>query len=342
MVKDYASHPSYDAAAPLLDVRGLDVTFETHRGDVPAVDGVDFALAPGETLCVLGESGSGKSVSQLAVMGLVPRPPGRVTGSARFHGIELNGADAGLLRSIRGSGIAMIFQDAIASLNPALSVGFQISEVYCECRGVSRREGRRWAIELMEKVAIPAARKRVDHYPHEFSGGMCQRIMIAMALALEPEILIADEPTTALDVTVQKQVMNLLARLRDELGLALILITHDLGVAAECADRMMVMYAGRVVETAPTDALFRTPDHPYTEGLLASMPSIAMSARRLGAIGGAPPVLAKLPAGCAFAPRCRHATIACRRERPSLRGVTEGRESACLRRGEIYGGGAAP
>lgn len=332
----FASLSGYDADAPLLSVNDLSVVFNSYEGQVAAVDRVSFVVNPGETLCIVGESGSGKSVTQMAVMGLLTSPPAQISGSVRFQGIELNGAPLSTLSAIRGAGIAMIFQDAVTSLNPALKVGFQIAEVYCARTGADRASGRRHAINLMERVAIPGARQRVDDYPYQFSGGMCQRIMIAMALALSPKVLIADEPTTALDVTVQRQVMELLASLSKDADLALILITHDLGVAAEQADNVMVMYAGRAVETGPTNPVFADPRHPYTEALLASMPNMTGVADRLGIISGAPPVLSRLPQGCAFYTRCKHGAPQCQTSRPHLQAAGAGRESACLRLDEVF------
>ena len=328
--------PNHDPAAPILTVQDLSVTFESHEGDVPAVDTVSFDLMSGETLCILGESGSGKSVTQMAVMGLLSTPPARIFGSAKFQGTELIGAPKEVLSAVRGTGLSMIFQDAITSLNPALRVGYQIAEVYCARTGASRAEGRKRAIQLMEQVAIPAAKERVNDYPFQFSGGMCQRIMIAIALALNPKVLIADEPTTALDVTVQRQVMDLLRQLSKDLNLALILITHDLGVAAEQADKLMVMYAGRAVETGPTDPVFANPRHPYTAALLASMPDMAQASDRLGIIAGSPPVLSQLPKGCAFYSRCSYAVPACSNSRPELTDSGVGRQTACLKSKELY------
>ncbi|MEP3279451.1 MAG: ABC transporter ATP-binding protein [Stappiaceae bacterium] len=328
--------PGYDATAPLLTVDDLSVTFGSFEGQVAAVDAVSFSVHPGETLCIVGESGSGKSVTQMAVMGLLSSPPAQISGNALFRGIELIGASQSTLSAIRGTGMSMIFQDAISSLNPALKVGFQIAEVYCARTGADRASGRRHAIELMERVAIPSASQRVDDYPFQFSGGMCQRIMIAMALALNPKVLIADEPTTALDVTVQRQVMELLAALAKDAELALILITHDLGVAAEQADRVMVMYAGRAVETGPTGPVFANPCHPYTQALLASMPHMASVSDRLGIISGAPPILSQLPKGCAFLPRCQHAAPLCQNSRPQLGTSGPDRTSACLRLNELF------
>lgn len=328
--------PGYDAAAPLLSVNDLTVVFESFEGQVAAVDRVGFTVKAGETLCIVGESGSGKSVTQMAVMGLLTSPPAQISGSVKFRGVELIGASLSILSAIRGTCISMIFQDAITSLNPALKVGFQISEVFCNRTGADRAAGRKHAIELMERVAIPGASQRVNDYPYQFSGGMCQRIMIAMALALNPRVLIADEPTTALDVTVQRQVMDLLTTLSKDSDLALILITHDLGVAAEQADNVMVMYAGRAVETGPTDPVFADPHHPYTQALLASMPELSEVSARLGIISGSPPVLSRLPAGCAFQPRCRHAEPLCQKNRPQLQTAGAGRASACLRMDDLF------
>lgn len=326
----------YDATAPLLSVDDLSVTFESYEGQVAAVDGVSFAVNPGETLCIVGESGSGKSVTQMAVLGLLTSPPAQISGSVRFRGIELIGAPPSTLSVIRGTGISMIFQDAITSLNPALKVGFQISEVFCARTGAGSAAGRKHAIDLMERVAIPGASQRIDDYPFQFSGGMCQRIMIAMALALNPKLLIADEPTTALDVTVQRQVMELLTTLSKDTDLALVLITHDLAVAAGQAENVMVMYAGRVVETGPTDPVFADPRHPYTQALLASMPEMSGVSARLGIISGSPPVLSRLPQGCAFQPRCQHAAPLCQASRPQLQAAGADRASACLRMDDVF------
>jgi len=317
------------ATSPPLEVENLHVAFDSHAGTVHAVNGVNYGLAPGETLGILGESGSGKSVSLEAVMGIVKSPPGRVSGAIRFRGTDLLTASQRVRREIRGDKIAMIFQDAITSLNPSLTVGYQISEVYRLRRRCSRKEARERAIELMARVRIPAAKERVDSYPHEFSGGMCQRVMIASALALDPEILIADEPTTALDVTVQRQIMTLLKELQEETGMALILVTHDLGVVAEAADRAIVMYAGRIAESASIGELFARPAHPYTKGLMHSIPRPEKRAGKLAAIGGTPPNLARIPPGCAFHPRCRYREAICRSEQPALREVGARHESAC-------------
>lgn len=333
---DIKNLPGYEATAPLLSINNLCVTFESFEGEVAAVDEVSFTVNPGETLCIVGESGSGKSVTQMAIMGLLTTPPALISGSVRFCGIELVHASQSTLSTIRGSGVSMIFQDAITSLNPALNVGFQIAEVFCARTGADRASGRKYAIELMERVAIPAASQRVDDYPFQFSGGMCQRIMIAMALALNPKVLIADEPTTALDVTVQRQVMELLKSLSKDDELALVLITHDLGVAAEQADKVMVMYAGRAVETGPTDTVFAKPHHPYTQALLSSMPDLTSNSDRLGIISGAPPILSQLPEGCAFRPRCQHAASLCQTNRPQLITSGSNRASACLRVDDVF------
>ncbi|MGW6769784.1 ABC transporter ATP-binding protein [Streptomyces sp. NPDC055037] len=320
----------------LLEVRDLQVEFRTRDGVARAVDGVSYSVDAGETLAVLGESGSGKSVTAQAVMGILDMPPGRITGGeVLFRGRDLLKLKEEQRRRVRGAEMAMIFQDALSSLNPVLTVGAQLGEMFIVHRGMSRRQARAKAVELMERVRIPAAGERVDDYPHQFSGGMRQRIMIAMALALEPSLIIADEPTTALDVTVQAQVMDLLAELRRELNMALILITHDLGVVADVADRIAVMYAGRIVETAPVHEIYRAPAHPYTRGLLRSIPRLDRKGRELYAIKGLPPNLLCVPPGCAFSPRCPTAQDVCRREVPPLfevgdvPGAAEGRRSAC-------------
>ncbi|MFE4640831.1 ABC transporter ATP-binding protein [Streptomyces sp. NPDC056730] len=320
----------------LLEVRDLQVEFHTRDGVARAVNGVSYSVDAGETLAVLGESGSGKSVTAQAVMGILDMPPGRITGGeVLFRGRDLLKLKEEQRRRVRGAEMAMIFQDALSSLNPVLTVGAQLGEMFIVHRGMSRKRARAKAVELMDRVRIPAARERVDDYPHQFSGGMRQRIMIAMALALEPSLIIADEPTTALDVTVQAQVMDLLAELRRELNMGLILITHDLGVVADVADRIAVMYAGRIVESAPVYEIYRAPAHPYTRGLLRSIPRLDRKGRELYAIKGLPPNLLRVPPGCAFNPRCPSAQDVCRREVPPLfeagdvPGAAEGRRSAC-------------
>jgi oligopeptide transport system ATP-binding protein len=324
-----ASAP-HESSGPLLEVRDLHVEFRTREGVAHAVNGVSFGVAAGETLAVLGESGSGKSVTAQAVMGILDSPPGRLTGGEiRFAGRDLLTVSAEERRRVRGARMAMIFQDALSALNPVISVGSQLGEMFRVHRGASRKEARARAVELMERVRIPAAAARAGDYPHQFSGGMRQRIMIAMALALEPELIIADEPTTALDVTVQAQVMELLAELRGESRMGLILITHDLGVVANTADRIAVMYAGRIVESAPVADLYRAPAHPYTKGLLDSVPRLDQKGRQLDAVRGLPPSLLRIPPGCAFHPRCPMARAVCRTDRPPLYDVGPGRSSAC-------------
>ncbi|BCJ38453.1 ABC transporter ATP-binding protein [Actinocatenispora thailandica] len=319
---------------PLLRVRDLRVRFGTRRGGVPAVDGVSFDVYPGETVAVVGESGSGKSVTMQAVMGLLPRGA-QVSGSITYRGTELVGRPLSVTRALCGDELAMIFQDPLSSLNPVFRVGRQITEALVRRRGMSRAAARDRAVELMTRVGIPAPELRVDEYPHQFSGGMRQRAMIAMALAMSPRLLIADEPTTALDVTVQAQIMRLLASLRESEGMALALITHDLGVVADAADRVALMYAGRVVEAGPTREVYEHCRHPYTEGLLASVPDDA-GADRLVPIPGQPPNPASLPAGCAFHPRCRYAIEPCRRTAPALSEL-DGHSAACHRSEEVGG-----
>ncbi|MEU6478243.1 ABC transporter ATP-binding protein [Streptomyces sp. NPDC047017] len=314
----------------LLEVRDLHVEFRTRDGVAHAVNGVDYAVDRGETLAVLGESGSGKSVTAQAVMGILDTPPGRITGGrVLFRGRDLLALKEEERRRLRGADLAMVFQDALSALNPVLTVGAQLAELFTVHRGMSRKEARARAVELMDRVRIPAAAQRVGDYPHQFSGGMRQRIMIAMALALEPGLIIADEPTTALDVTVQAQVMDLLAELQREYDMGLILITHDLGVVADVADRIAVMYAGRIVERAPVHDLYKAPAHPYTRGLLDSIPRLDRKGRELYAIKGLPPNLMDIPPGCAFHPRCPMARDVCRAQVPPLYEVDEERGSAC-------------
>ncbi|MFD5506404.1 ABC transporter ATP-binding protein [Streptomyces sp. NPDC059761] len=323
----------------LLEVRDLHVEFRTRDGVAKAVNGVDYSVDEGETLAVLGESGSGKSVTAQAVMGILDVPPGRIAGGEiLFKGKDLLKMKEDERRKIRGAEMAMIFQDALSSLNPVLSVGAQLGEMYEVHRGMSRKEAKAKAVELMDRVKIPAARERVGDYPHQFSGGMRQRIMIAMALALEPSLIIADEPTTALDVTVQAQVMDLLAELQRELNMGLILITHDLGVVADVADKIAVMYAGRIVEAAPVHEIYAAPAHPYTRGLLDSIPRLDQKGQELYAIKGLPPNLLAIPPGCAFNPRCPMAQAVCRTDVPPLAQVGQGRTSACFFWKECLGG----
>jgi oligopeptide transport system ATP-binding protein len=314
----------------LLEVRDLHVEFRTREGVARAVNGVTYGVDAGETLAVLGESGSGKSVTAQAVMGILDMPPGRITaGEILFRGRDLLKLKEDERRKVRGAEMAMIFQDALSALNPVLTVGDQLGEMFVVHRGMSKKDARAKAVELMDRVRIPAARERVRQYPHQFSGGMRQRIMIAMAMALEPALIIADEPTTALDVTVQAQVMDLLAELRREYHMGLILITHDLGVVADVADRIAVMYAGRIVESAPVHDIYKAPAHPYTRGLLDSIPRLDQKGQDLYAIKGLPPNLLDIPPGCPFHPRCPMARDVCRTDVPPLYEVDGDRGSAC-------------
>jgi len=314
---------------PLLDVRDLHVSFQTPDGVLEAVRGISFAVPAGKVLAIVGESGSGKSVSTQTVVGLTRGA--RVSGSARFEGRDLLTMTAAELRDVRGKGIAMIFQNPLSSLHPLYTVGWQIIEMIQAHDPVSRKQARARAIELLGLVGIPKPDRRVDEYPHQFSGGMQQRAMIAMALALNPLLLIADEPTTALDVTVQAQIIRLLHRVRQEFGTAIIMITHDLGVVAEVADEVMVMYAGRVMEKAPRHALFASPNHPYTRGLFGSSPRADVEHARLTPIPGQPPSLISLPQGCPFQPRCGNAIARCSTEAPPLLAAPDGagHRSAC-------------
>ncbi len=309
----------------VLSVRDLRVHFPTRRGVANVVNGVSWEVAAGETLAIVGESGSGKSVSTMALVGLVPQPPARVSGQALFEGQNLIGASPEHLRTVRGRGVALVFQDPMTSLNPVLTVGRQIEESLRLHLGLRGRPARERGIELLEQVGIPDPRRRYDDYPHRFSGGMRQRVMIAIALAGQPRLLIADEPTTALDVTTQAQIVELVADLQEELGMAVVWITHDLGVVAGIADRVLVMYAGEVVEEAMVDDLYADPRHPYTVGLLGSLPSIARPGVDLAAIPGVPPDPRALPPGCAFYPRCPQRFDArCAQEKPPLREVAPG------------------
>ena len=323
----------------ILTVADLRVAFQTPHGLVNAVNGVSFAVGRGESIGILGESGSGKSVSVGAVMGLLDSPPAQISGDVRYGGLDLLRAPARETRRIHGDRIAMVYQDAVTALNPGLTVGYQIAEMFRVHRpGTTRGTALLRAIELMDRVKIPSARQRVHSYPYEFSGGMSQRIMIAMAIALEPDILIADEPTTALDVTVQAQIMQLLAELRQQTGMALILITHDLGVVAETVDSVLVMYAGRIVERGPTAEVVDRPAHPYTVGLMNSVPRAELKHHKLATIEGAPPVLTAIPTGCAFHPRCGRRQTVCTTDRPELQAVAPGRESACHFAAEVLDG----
>ncbi|MEP6912389.1 MAG: ABC transporter ATP-binding protein, partial [bacterium] len=301
----------------LLEVRDLRTYFETEDGTVKAVDGITFELKRGETLGIVGESGSGKSVTNLSIIRLIPEPPGKiVSGEVLLDGENILALPAEAVRRIRGKRIAMIFQDPMTSLNPFMRISRQLMEITRLHLGHSKEQAYRHAIEMLELVGIPDARERVDNYPHEFSGGMRQRVMIAMALSCRPELLIADEPTTALDVTIQAQILELIRTLKSETGTSVILITHDLGVVAGMTDHIIVMYAGKVFEQAPTADLFACPGNPYTKGLLRSVPDPTVAQEQLYQIPGLPPDLANLPAGCPFAPRCDRVEDICRREFP--------------------------
>ena len=332
--------------APILEVRDLRTVFFTSAGLFRAVDGVSFAVGRGETLAIVGESGCGKSVTALSIMRLVPDPPGRVVGGqVVLDGIDLLGLDEPAMRKIRGDRMSMIFQEPMTSLNPVMTIGRQISEAIRLHRRVGRRQARAQAIEMLRLVRIPVPERRAREYPHQLSGGMRQRAMIAMALACRPALLIADEPTTALDVTIQAQILALVLELQQRLGMALILITHDLAVVAETAQRVIVMYAGRKVEEASVAALFADPRHPYTRGLMASIPVVpavgaadpgggARAATRLVEIPGMVPSLTNLPPGCAFAPRCGLADARCHAQYPPLMTVGAEHWAACWRAGE--------
>ncbi|WEV78068.1 ABC transporter ATP-binding protein [Janibacter cremeus] len=314
----------------LLEVDDLHVEFHTDEGVAQAINGVDFSLDEGETLAILGESGSGKSVTAQAIMGILDIPPARITkGRILYKGEDLLTMEDEKRRKGRGPDVSMIFQDALSSLNPVFPVGWQIGEMFRQHRGMNRSDAYDQAVRLMERVNIPGAKDRVKAYPHQFSGGMRQRIMIAMAIALDPKVLIADEPTTALDVTVQAQIMELLQDLQHEHNMGMILITHDLGVVADVADRIAVMYAGRIVERAEVEDIYAQPAHPYTKGLLESIPRLDQKGQQLSAIGGLPPNLTRIPPGCAFHPRCVMAQDICRVDRPELLDVGPRRQSAC-------------
>jgi peptide/nickel transport system ATP-binding protein len=316
---------------PLLTVEGLEVSFATEEGLVKAVEGVSFSVAPGEILAVVGESGSGKSVTAMTLMGLTRSPNADFAGTAHYKGTELIGASEDQLRRVRGAEIAMIFQDPMTSLNPVLKIGDQIVEQIQEHEALPDQQARERSVELLEKVGIPRARERVDNYPFEFSGGMRQRVMIALALSCDPSVLIADEPTTALDVTIQAQILHRMRELRDETGAAIILVTHDLGVVADIADRIAVMYSGRIVEEGTLDEIFYDPQHPYTWGLLGSITRVDRPRpERLPAILGMPPSLSDRPEGCHFRPRCPHEFSKCT-EVPPLEARVEGAPEHCDR-----------
>jgi oligopeptide transport system ATP-binding protein len=331
--------PGLDPRAPLLEVTNLHVEFRTAYGISRAVNGANFLLAPGETLAILGESGCGKSVTAQAIMGILDSPPGFITqGEVKYRGLDLLKLPESQRRKVRANRIAMIFQDALSALNPVYTVGFQLSEVFRMHRGMSRADAKKRSIELLDQVRIPAAKARVGDFPHQFSGGMRQRVMIAMALALDPEVLIADEPTTALDVTVQAQIMGLLAELQKQRNMGLILITHDMGVVADVASRISVMYAGKVVEEAPVYDIYARPAHPYTKALLESIPRLDMKGQELNVIRGLPPALTNIPNGCAFNPRCAYVQDVCRTDPPPpAYDVEFGRTSRCHFWREVMG-----
>lgn len=326
-----------NANGNLLEVRDLRTYFDTEDGEVKAVDGVSFQLKRGETLGIVGESGSGKTVTNLSIIRLIPSPPGRiVSGQVLFDGKDILALKEADVRRIRGRRIAMIFQDPMTSLNPFMKISRQLMEITRLHLGHTKRQAYAHAVKMLETVGIPDARSRVDNYPHEFSGGMRQRVMIAMALSCEPELLIADEPTTALDVTIQAQILELIKTLKRSTGASVILITHDLGVVAGMTDHLIVMYAGKVFEQAPTADLFASPGNPYTKGLLRSVPDPTAQQGELYQIPGSPPDVAHLPAGCPFAPRCQRAADICNREFPPFVQLTAEHFSLCHFADEVF------
>ncbi len=329
MTADSLSEP-----VPSLLVRSLSTSFMTPAGPIVAVDGIDFDVGVGEVVGLVGESGSGKSVTLRSLLGLI-RPPGTVAGRVLWQGRNLLELSEERLRLVRGREIALIFQEPMTALNPVLTIGQQIRENLAAHTDLGSGQRRARAIELMQLVGIPSAQRRIEDYPHQFSGGMRQRVMIAIALASHPRLLLADEPTTALDVTIQDQILKLILRLRRDFDMSVLLVTHDLGVVAQTCDRLAVMYAGRIVETGAVAEVFRRPAHAYTQGLLRSVPSGRGQRERLQAISGQPPSLAALPPGCAFAPRCSYRTEACERARPSLVAVAPSRHSACIHHASI-------
>ncbi|MBO3142400.1 ABC transporter ATP-binding protein [Dermatophilus congolensis] len=348
MTTTHTKHATHrNVGQTLLEVDNLHVDFHTDDGVAHAINGASFSVAEGETLAILGESGSGKSVTAQAIMGILDTPPARIaSGSVRYRGRDILTLPESERRKLRGPDISMVFQDALSALNPVFPVGWQIAEMLRVHRGMNRKDALDQAIRLMERVHIPGAKQRVKAFPHQFSGGMRQRIMIAVAIALDPAVLIADEPTTALDVTVQAQIMRLLAELQEERHMGLILITHDLGVVADVADRIAVMYAGRIMEQANVFDAYAHPAHPYTKGLLDSIPRMDGRGEQLAAIGGLPPNLLAMPPGCEFQPRCRYATSECTRTRPELHTVeddpTHPHTSACHYADSLFEGKLTP
>ena len=342
-------HLAIEAKEPLLAVNDLHTYFDLRQGVAKAVDGVSFSLAPRETLAIVGKSGCGKSITALSLMRLVPDPPGRIAGgSVKLAGTDLLALDEEAMRAVRGNDIAMIFQEPMTSLNPVLTIGEQIAEAVLLHEEVSRAQAWTKAIEMLRIPRIPEPEQRAKEYPHQLSGGMRQRAMISMALACNPKVLIADEPTTALDVTIQAQILDLIVDLQHKLGTAVILITHDLGVVAEMAQRVIVMYAGRKIEEASVEELFARPQHPYTHGLMASIPRLPLmrgetesDSDRLQEIPGMVPALSNLPGGCVFAPRCAHAEGRCRNRYPDYEEKWPGHWAACWRSRELYGDGRA-
>jgi len=323
-----------DIAGTGLEIRGLTTTFATPRGTAVAVDAIDLEVRPREIVGLVGESGSGKSMTLRSIVRLV-REPGKVAGRIYWQGRDVMTMSGGELRKLRGAEIAMIFQEPMTALNPVLPISLQIEENLRAHTALDARARRARAVELMEIVGIPAAARRLEEYPHQFSGGMRQRVMIAIALASSPKLLLADEPTTALDVTIQDQILKLILDLRDRFGMSVLFVTHDLGVVAATCDRMAVMYAGRIVETGSVAEVFAEPHHPYTRGLLGSVPRTGAERTALMAVEGTPPSLTALPAGCAFHPRCSFATERCRAERPALEPFAAGRETACFHHREV-------
>ena len=320
--------------APLLEVIDLSVAFKGHEDTVTVVERVSFSVQAGKTLGIVGESGSGKTVSSLGLVGLLPRNA-VVTGSARFDGRELIGMPTRELRQVRGDDISVIFQEPMTSLDPSFTVGNQLMEAYRNHKGGSKAAARERAIEMLRLVGIPEPQKRIAEYPHSFSGGMRQRVMIALALICSPRLLIADEPTTALDVTIQSQILELLRRLQDEFGMAIIFVTHDLGVVASVCDQVSVMYAGQAVEQAPIDEFFAAPRHPYSRGLLDSMPQSVAKGERLRMIAGTVPLPSRFPTGCRFAPRCPYVVEECTTASPDLERLDDGRRVRCIRHADL-------